>query len=158
MTLFKKIGFSIFGGIAALQFFQPSRNTSDKILATDITKIYPVTDTVLKILKTSCYDCHSNNTKYPWYAYVQPLGWVLNKDIQNGKEQLNFSEFGTYKPRRQKSKLISIRQRIKDKSMPMNSYLRMHKNAELSETEKKLIFDWIKSTNGTSPMNKTDMK
>ncbi len=158
MTLLKKIGWSIFGAIAALQFFQPSRNRSDKMLPTDITKIYPVSDTVLALLKTSCYDCHSNNTKYPWYAYVQPVGWFLNKDIQNGKEQLNFSEFGTYKPRRQKSKLISINKRIKDGSMPLPSYLHMHKDAELTDGEKKMIFDWIKNTTDNLPQNKTKNK
>ena len=73
-----------------IQFFRPAKNRSDVISANDITKKYAVPADVLNILQTSCYDCHSNNTKYPWYSYIQPVAWWLDSHIKNGKRGLNF--------------------------------------------------------------------
>lgn len=143
MKLVKTVTLSFLGLLGAVQFIQPTQNKSDKILPTDITLVYDIPDDDLVILKTSCFDCHSNNSNYPWYTYVQPVGWLINKDIQKGKSQLNLSEFGAYSQRRQRSKLISIRNRINDDTMPLHSYVRMHKNASLSESENKLLLDWI---------------
>lgn len=143
MKLVKKLTLSLLGLLGAVQFIQPRQNNSDKILSTDITLVHDIPDNVLAILNTSCFDCHSNNSNYPWYTYVQPVGWLKNKDIQKGKSQLNLSDFGAYSTRRQKSKLISIQNRINDGTMPLHSYVRMHKNASLSESEKKLLLDWI---------------
>src|SRR4051812_1459572 len=80
-----------------IQFFHPAKNQSEVISINDITKVYPVPGEVQKILKTSCYDCHSNNSIYPWYAKIQPVSWWLNHHIDEGKHELNFSEFATYR-------------------------------------------------------------
>ena len=154
MKLVKKLTLSFLGLLGAVQFIQPKQNKSDKILSTDITLVHEIPVEVLSILNTSCFDCHSNNSNYPWYTYVQPVGWLINKDIQKGKSQLNLSEFGGYSQRRQNSKLISIQNRIKDGTMPMHSYIRMHRNATLSENEKKLLLDWISSITDTLSQNK----
>ena len=127
MSRIKKILLSILVVLIIIQFIQPARNKSEQLLATDITKIYNVPDSVQNVLKTACYDCHSNNTNYPWYAYVQPIGWMLNNHIQNGKKDLNFSDFGSYSLRRQQSKLKSIASQINDGEMPLSSYTWMHK-------------------------------
>jgi hypothetical protein len=78
------------------QFIRPAKNKSGKIEATDITTKYIVPGDVQKILKASCYDCHSNNTVYPWYAELQPIGWWLSNHIDEGKRELNFSQFMSY--------------------------------------------------------------
>src|ERR1700754_4671360 len=100
-------------GFIIIQFFRPAKNKAEGMSNNDITKIYAVPANVQSILKTSCYDCHSNNTVYPWYAQVQPIAWWLNNHIQDGKKDLNFSEFKTYSIRRQYRKLEEINELVK---------------------------------------------
>lgn len=126
----------------AIQFIQPAKNISSQVFASDISKTIPVPDNVQAILKNACYDCHSNNTNYPWYAYIQPTGWLLGSHIAEAKGKLNFNEFGNYSPRRQISKLDGIANSIKDDIMPLTSYKMMHKNARLSTNEKELLIKW----------------
>ena len=108
MSWIKKIMIAILVVFVIIQFVQPQHNKSDKVLPTDITNTINVPDKVLDIFKNSCYDCHSNNTRYPWYVYVQPMGWILANHIKDGKANLNFSEFGSYSKRKQANKLKSI--------------------------------------------------
>ena len=126
-----------------IQFIQPARNRSGQVLNTDLTKVFAVPATVKVILESACYDCHSNNTRYPWYSYIQPGGWWLANHIKEGKEELNFSEFGMYSQRRQINKLRSIENSIKDGSMPLSSYAWLHKDARLTNDEKVVITGWI---------------
>ena len=126
----------------AIQFVQPARNKNGLVEPVDVTKAVSVPENVKMILQTACYDCHSNNTNYPWYTYVQPVGWILNNHIINGKKELNFSDFGSYPIRRQQSKLKAIADQIKDGEMPLYSYTIIHKNARLSKEQKALLTDW----------------
>jgi len=142
MKLVKKILLVLFVVFIAIQFVQPAHNTSGQVLPTDITKTVDIPDKILDIFKNSCYDCHSNNTRYPWYVYIQPMGWMMAKHIKNGKGNLNFSEFGTYSKRKQANKLRSVGMSIQDGSMPLSSYNIMHTDAKLSTEDKKMISDW----------------
>jgi hypothetical protein len=132
--------------LVIIQFIQPARNTSGQVYPADIRCIYPMGKEVQGILKTSCYDCHSNNTYYPWYARIQPGGWWLASHIREGKEELNFNEFGNYSSRRQQSKLKAISNSIKDRTMPISSYTLIHRNAKLSRTQQELVLGWIEKT------------
>jgi hypothetical protein len=143
---FKKIALAGIIVLALIQFIQPARNQSGQVLETDVSRIITVPDPVQTSLKKACYDCHSNNTDYPWYTYVQPIGWLMSNHIRNGKEKLNFSDFGAYSKRRQASKLKSIASQVENDEMPISSYTWMHKNALLSQTEKDLIITWANST------------
>ena len=142
MKLYIKILLALLIVFIAIQFIQPAHNISGQVLPTDITKTVNVPDKVLDIFKNACYDCHSNNSDYPWYAYVQPVGWLLYNHIRNGKQQLNFSEFGAYSQRRQQHKLKSIASQVNNDEMPLSSYTWIHKNAKLSKDDKALIIDW----------------
>jgi len=146
LSLTKKILIVIGIGFVAIQFVQPSHNKSDKVLSTDVLQTFVVSDSVHVILKNACYDCHSNNTNYPWYANIQPMGWLITKHIKKGKEELNFSEFGSYTPRRQLSKMSGIANSIKDDIMPLLSYKLMHKNAQLGAKEKVLLINWVQQS------------
>jgi hypothetical protein len=126
----------------ALQFIRPVHNKSSQVLTTDISKVATIPDTVLKMLKNTCYDCHSNNTDYPWYSNIQPMGWLMAYHIKKAKNQLNFSDFGSYSQRRQLSKLDGIANSIKDNIMPLKSYKIMHKPAQLGTNEKILLINW----------------
>ena len=127
----------------ALQFIRPVHNKSGQILTTDISKMAAISDSVLSILKNGCYDCHSNNTYYPWYSNIQPMGWLMAYHIKKAKSKLNFSDFGSYSQRRQLSKLDGIANSIRDDIMPLSSYKLMHKNAKLSTYEKALLINWV---------------
>lgn len=146
MHIAKKIFLVLITILIGIQFIRPVRNQSEQVLSTDITKTFTVPDSILNILKTSCYDCHSNNTNYPFYTNIQPIGWMMDRHIKNGKDKLNFSEFGGYSQRRQLSKLSSIISQIEDDNMPLSSYTVMHKDAILTKENKALIMDWLNKT------------
>jgi len=130
----------------AIQFIQPARNKSGQVLSTDFVKLYAVPDSLHVILKNACYDCHSNNTSYPWYSNIQPIAWMMAKHINSGKDKLNFSDFGSYTSRRQISKLKGIANQVKDDEMPISSYKLMHRNANLTKEEKNLMMNWMNKT------------
>ncbi|MDP4222019.1 MAG: heme-binding domain-containing protein [Bacteroidota bacterium] len=137
--------------LVAIQFIQPSRNKSETDPKADISAVLAVPDSVRYILKNACYDCHSNNTRYPWYSYIQPVGWWLAGHIKDGKNNLNFNEFGSYSQRRQKGKLDGIVNVIRDDVMPLKSYRLIHKDARLGDGEKSLLMKWAESSTGTIP-------
>lgn len=126
-----------------IQFFRPAKNQAEGISANDITKLYAVPADVQLILKTSCYDCHSNNTVYPWYNNIQPAAWWLNDHIKEGKQHLNFSEFASYPIRRQYKKLEETNDEVKKGDMPLNSYTLIHRDAILSDQQKLAITNWV---------------
>lgn len=142
MSKAKKIGLAILLLFIGLQFIRPARNKSNAVQQADMIAGYNTPANVATLLKASCYDCHSNNTHYPWYANVQPIGWLLEKHVKDGKHELNFNEFTAYSKRRQLSKLKSIQNSIKDGSMPLSSYTMLHSEAKLSEDSKASIIEW----------------
>ena len=154
MKLFKKILFALLILFIAIQFFRPARNLNAAVLPVDITQTVHVPDSVMTILKNSCYDCHSNNTRYPWYANVQPVAWWLNSHVKDGKHELNFSEFGNYTLRRQQNKFKGINNEVKSGDMPLSSYTLIHTTAKLNAAEKKMIADWtVTSTEAITHKN-----
>ena len=126
-----------------IQFMRPVKNDSNHLQDSEISKIVFTADSVMYVLKNTCFDCHSNNTIYPWYSNIQPVGWLIARHIRKGREELNFSEFSSYSPRRQLSKLNEITNSIKDDIMPLSSYKLMHKNSMLSTYEKELLIKWV---------------
>ncbi len=136
-----------------IQFFRPAKNTAEGISNNDISKIYAVPADVQSILKTSCYDCHSNNTVYPWYAEIQPAAWWLADHVKEGKKELNFSEFASYRIGRQYRKLEEINGEVKEDKMPLESYLWIHKNSKLSEQQKLTLANWVTSVRDTIKAN-----
>jgi len=143
VSLLKKILLSTGAVIIGIQFFQPALNKNNQVFDTDISKIVTTSDSVQAILKNACYDCHSNNTNYPWYSNIQPVGWLMAKHVRKGKDELNYNEFVSYSPRRQLSKLNGIANSIRDDIMPLSSYKWMHKNAQLNKYEKALLINWV---------------
>jgi hypothetical protein len=140
----RKILLLLLAALVIIQFFQPEKNESIDIAgqANDISNCMAVSDTVQALLGTSCYDCHSNNTKYPWYAEVQPVGWWLSHHVNEGKKELNFNEFATYNLRRKYKKLEEIAEQVKTGEMPLSSYTIIHKDAVLNNDQKLLITAW----------------
>lgn len=94
------------------------------------------------ILGRSCNDCHSHKTVYPWYANIQPAGWFLKDHIEHGSEHLNFSIFNTYSPDKKVKKLDEICEEVKFERMPLPSYLWIHGDAVLSDSERQALCSW----------------
>ena len=129
--------------LIGLQFIpKAQKNQSTEIQPMAIEIVHTVPDSVLAILKNSCFDCHSNNTHYPWYANIQPVSWWLNDHIIEGKDELNFSEFGSYSLMRQFYKLKEMEEQVEADEMPLQSYTIIHQNAALSATDKQQIAKW----------------
>jgi hypothetical protein len=140
---FKRLLLLLLIAFIAIQFFRPAKNISTGTTTNDITAKYNVPQDVQNILKTSCYDCHSNNTVYPWYSNIQPVAWWLKDHIDEGKRELNFSEFATYRIGRQYRKLEEINEEVKDDKMPLSSYTLIHEDAKLNKQQKLLLANWV---------------
>jgi hypothetical protein len=152
--IIKKIVLSSFGILLLLQLYQPVRNMDyGQVSSIHFSKIFPVPIKVQTILQISCYDCHSNNTKYPWYSYIQPARMLMDHHIKEGKKNLNFSEFGNYSKRKQQNKLDRIAKEIKSDEMPLSSYTIMHKNAKLTSENKAILLKWIEQKRGSISAN-----
>ena len=131
-----------------MQLYQPARNKSYvQVNTSEFTTVYQVPKNVETILRTSCYDCHSNNTNYPLYSYIQPARFFMESHIKEGKENLNFNEWGSYSKRKQNNKLDRITKQIKSNEMPLASYTLIHKNAILTPTQKEEVINWINTLN-----------
>ncbi len=145
-TILKRIFQLLLIAFIIIQFIRPEKNKAAGISKNDISTLYPVPANVQAVLKTSCNDCHSNNTFYPWYAKIQPVTWWLDDHVREGKKHLNFSEFATYSLRKQYHKLEETEEMVEKGEMPLDSYLWMHKNAKLSADQKTIIYNWVTAT------------
>lgn len=125
-----------------IQFIRPTKNAGEEIAASQITAVQQVPDNVQQILKVSCYDCHSNTTRYPWYSKIQPVAWFLDDHIVEGKKEVNFSIFATYPAYRRYKKFKEIQKQIKDDEMPLFSYTILHRGAVLSADQKSTLITW----------------
>lgn len=126
-----------------IQFFPTTLNERDTVPQSDFMVENQVPATIKNRLQVSCYDCHSNNTDYPWYSKIQPSAWYLEDHIQEGKDELNFNEWAEYSDRRKNSKLRSIISQIEEDRMPLDSYALIHRDAILSDEDKRMIIDYI---------------
>ena len=133
--------------VLVIQVIPVERNVSTVPPGQSFEKTEKVPANVAAILKVSCYDCHSNNTRYPWYSELQPGAWFMTRHITKGKEELNFDEFNNYSKRRKKAKIKSIISQIEKDEMPLKSYRMMHGNARLSADEKKELLDFFNTIN-----------
>ena len=146
MKRVKQLLFAVLMAFVVIQFIRPARNQSGQASQSDISNTYSIPEAVYTLFKNACFDCHSNNTNYPWYSNIQPMGWLIAADIENGKAKVDFSEFGLLSSRKQRSRLQEIENQIKDNAMPLSSYKLMHKSARLSEEDKQLLIEWVERT------------
>jgi hypothetical protein len=138
----KKILWALLIVLVIIQFIRPEKNRAATISANDLAKQYDIPANVQDILKKACNDCHSNNTSYPWYSEIQPVGWWLQNHVNEGKKELDFSEFGKYTPKKQHHKMEEVIEQVRDGHMPLNSYLWIHDEAKLSKEEKEWLLIW----------------
>ncbi len=119
-----------------IQFF-PVRKTNPPVAAA-----ISLPDDVAGIFKRSCYDCHSNETKWPWYSNVAPVSWLIARDVNEGREHLNFSDWGNLSTHQQKKKKSKIHRELSKDEMPPFIYKMGHPDATVSDAEKETIYKW----------------
>ena len=144
--MFKKILYLLLISFIVIQFLQINK-TPNNALSGDIKTKYSVSESLDKTLKVACNDCHSNETKYPWYASIQPIGWWLQAHMNEGKKHLNFSNFTERRIAYQNHKFEEIIEMVEKKEMPIPSYtwLGLHPEAKLTDPQRQEIIDWAKS-------------
>jgi hypothetical protein len=144
----KKIGRYLLIGLGAvlvvIQFIRPERNLSAAHSA-HLRTSFPVPDSVEALLQAACYDCHSNETRYPWYSNIQPVAWWLADHVEEGKQHLNFSEFTSRKLAVQHHKFEEIVEQVKEGEMPLQSYTITHTDARLSPQQQTMLTAWAQA-------------
>lgn len=127
--------------VIVIQFISPERINPVNAPEIDFLNITNPPAEVVTILKTSCYDCHSNETSYPWYAKVAPFSWIIDSHIKNGREKLNFSTWGEYKAGQQGHKFDECKDVIETGDMPLKPYAFMHRQARLDIKQKEILIN-----------------
>jgi hypothetical protein len=104
-----------------------------------------VPEAIASVLKVSCYDCHSVETRYPWYSHVAPMSWLVAKDVREGREEMNLSEWKSIAARKKVKSLENIKEEVLEGHMPLPVYLTIHWDARLTGEQRKQIADWANS-------------
>lgn len=143
--MFKKIMLVLLAALVVIQFIHPKKNTSEGPQPNYIGNNYDVPADVKSILGKACNDCHSNNTRYPWYAKLQPVDWWMNDHVVDGKKEINFDEYTNRSPRYQYHKMEEVIEQVKEREMPLKSYTWTHKDARLTADERVKLTGWAQS-------------
>ncbi len=134
------------GLFVLLQVFQPDRTNPPVDPAQQIEQHHPASPAVAGLLRKACFDCHSNDTRWPWYSYVAPVSWLVSRDVSVGRKHLNFSEWGSYEARRQVGRLGAIAEEVGSGAMPLPIYISMHSEADLSAEERDSLVAWAETS------------
>ena len=145
MKILKYILYGIIAIFFLIQFVPNDLPENNNDLTNDIVLTEKAPEDVKLILSKACYDCHSNQTTYPWYSYVAPASWLVAKDTKEGREELNFSNWADLSKRKKIKILNEMAEEIEKKNMPLEVYTVVHKDAILSEEEIQTISNWTKS-------------
>lgn len=129
-------------GLVVIQFFQPEKNMEPVKAAEDFLLLTSPPEHLAELIKSSCYDCHSNQTDYPWYNKVSPISWYLHKHITRGKADLNASEYGGMDKADKIELLVDICEVLEAGTMPLTSYTLIHKEAKLSQEDIEALCIW----------------
>ena len=146
--MIKKIVIGCIVLLVIIQFIRIDKTNPEVVIENDFIVQTNPPEHIQTILKTSCYDCHSNESTYPWYTNVAPISWWVKQHINEAREELNFSEWGTFKTKRQKHKLEECFEMIEESEMPLPSYLIVHSEAKLTSEQKNELVAWFKAEKG----------
>ncbi len=131
---------------AAAQFIRPERTNPQTDPALSIRNDSLLTPAVLGLIERACFDCHTNETNWPWYSSVTPVNFLVARDVSEGRGHLNLSQWLSQPPARRASSLERMYDEVSDGAMPLPPYLILHPEASLTDDEKKMLLDWLAST------------
>ena len=140
----KRILLLLLLAFVVIQFFRIDKSIPEFDPNGDFIAMNPGNEKGAVLLKNACYDCHSYETKYPWYAEVAPVSWVVGDHIKDGRRHLNFSIWSSYEPGKQAHKLEESLEEMERGKMPDPGYVKMHDEANLSEEDKNLLMDYLR--------------
>ncbi len=140
-----KIALTVLLVFALAQLFQPTQTEQQQVDENDFLQIEKPPNELKVYLESNCYDCHSNQPKYPWYSEISPVSWWIQDHIEEGSEHLNFSNWGSYSAKKKAHKMEEAVEEVEEDEMPLPSYTIIHREAILEEGEKIALMDWFKS-------------
>lgn len=146
MKIGKKIAWALLLIFIGMQFFRPEKNVDESDHLSVFLRETNPPDAVTNLLKTSCFDCHSNHTVYPWYNQIAPVSYWLADHIDHGKGHLNFSAWNTYDRGEKDHKLEEVIETVESGEMPLREYTWTHEGARLSPEQREAILEWARST------------
>jgi hypothetical protein len=141
----KKVLFALLAVFIIIQFISIDKTNPPVDKSKDFLALKKTPQDIAQLIRNSCYDCHSNETKYPWYAKIQPVAWYLKDHIDEGREELNFSEFANYEAIRQAKKMRKSANEIEEGEMPLESYTLIHQKAKLTSEQKEKLQKYFTS-------------
>lgn len=142
---FKKISLFLLFVFILIQFIRIDKTNAAVNPQDDFLTICSANSEVSKVIKSSCYDCHSNESTYPWYTNIAPVSWWVKNHINEGRDELNFSIWASYSEKRKNHKLEECIEMIEEGEMPMSSYTIMHGEAKLTDAQKLELVDFFKA-------------
>lgn len=131
--------------LLAIQLIRPNQEAPVSTPENDLFVAENAPSEVEQLVKNACYDCHSNQTTWPWYAQIAPASWIIANHVNEGREHLNFSEWATFSAKKRDHKLEEIPEEITKGEMPMAGYVALHEEAKLTEEQKMAVINWFKS-------------
>ncbi len=132
----KVVLFLVFVGLALIQFVPVDHSNPP------VTGEVEASSQVMEVLRSSCYDCHSNETRWPWYSRVAPVSWRIAQHVEEGREHINFSEWQGLPAEDLEDALEEIWEEVEKGAMPLPDYLRMHPEAALTDSQREVLRRW----------------
>jgi len=148
MKIFKKTAYALLIVLIAAQFFQPEKNEGSLVSVVPFLNETNPPENVKAILETTCFDCHSNKTTYPWYNNITPVNYWLESHIKDGKKHLNFSEWSSYSLKKKEHKMDELHEEVAEGEMPLKSYTWTHTDANLTAAQIAAVVSWGKKVQG----------
>ncbi|SDB24402.1 Haem-binding domain-containing protein [Flavobacteriaceae bacterium MAR_2010_188] len=142
MRTFTKVLLVILVIFIIAQFFQPEKNDGEMATLDPFLNYTNPPEVVMTILETSCFDCHSAHTEYPWYNNITPVNYWLANHVNDGKKHFDMSKWDEYSLKQKDHKMEELIEMVEDKEMPLDSYTWAHSEANLSEEQIKSVIDW----------------
>ncbi len=141
----KKVLWIVIAVLVIIQFITVDKTNPPVQQDKDFLTMIKAPTKIGNILKNACYDCHSSETKYPWYFNIAPVSWILKNHVNEGRRRINFSNWGDYNTDKQAIRLDRCIEAINEGEMPLSAYVTMHSEANLSDIQKKELIGWFKS-------------
>lgn len=141
----KKVILIVIGIFVVIQFFTIDKTNPTSDPQQDFIAITNPPVEIGSMIKSSCYDCHSYHTKYPWYSNVAPVSWLLKSHVNDGRNHLNFSIWPEYKEAKKEHKVNECIEVINSGEMPMKGYVMLHSEAGLSDAQRNQLVGWLES-------------
>ena len=141
----KKIFYLLIILLVIAQFKRIDKTNPVSVPEEDFFSLVKAPDDIENLIRTSCYDCHSHNSEYPWYSDLAPVSWWLADHITEGREHMNFSIWGQFDAEKQDHKLEECVEMLEDKEMPMLPYMIAHRDAWLSQEDREQLVTFFSS-------------